>query len=318
MKTPRFIPSKYDYTKSAKIMNAVTFDLYLKRLSRLAMTMFEWHNLPDGMNERWLERSLLLNGTAAILKDETIGFINTNCSSSSNLNMYGLPSKIHCYSLDSYNKDKISYFGKDLLPDTTATDYAVQVFANIDYTPTIEDVQIFAIRLTNAERTIDVNLQQQKHPYVVISDEKQRLTMENVFRQIDENKPVIFGTSGLQQDNIRAINTGAPYVIDKVMEYKKQIWNEFLTFLGINNLYEKKERLVAEETNTNNEVININLQSFLKPRQLACDYFNKLYKLTGDNALSIKLRSDLLNIIKSTQSIVTGQNQMEEETDGNV
>lgn len=316
----RFIPSSYDFSKAAKVLNNQTYDLYLQRLSRLAMTIFEWHNLPDGMNERWLERSLLLKGTAAILKDETLGFINTNASTSSNLNMYGLPSKIHCYSLDEYNKDKIVYYGKDLVQGTKAEEYAVLVLANIDYMPTIEAIQMFAWRLTNAERTIDVNLSQQKHPYLIITDEKQRLTMQNLYRQVQDNVPVIFGANGLQPDNIRSINTNSPYIIDKIMEYKKNIWNEFLTFLGINNLFEKKERLVAEETNTNNEVININLQSFMKPRQLACEYFNKLYGLTGDKAVSIKLRSDLLNTIKSTESIITStQTQTEsEETDGNI
>ena len=90
------------------------------------------------------------------------------------------------------------------------------------------------------------------------------------------------------------------------MEYKKQIWNELLTFLGINNLnLEKKERLITDEANADNELINFNLQSFLAPRQLACKQFNEKFGLTGtDKEISVRVRSDLHNIIKQELSVV--------------
>ena len=91
------------------------------------------------------------------------------------------------------------------------------------------------------------------------------------------------------------------------MEYKKQIWNEALCFLGISNLQmEKKERLVTDEVNSSNELINLNLQSFLIPRQEACKKFNDYFGLTGtDKEISVRLRSDLFNIIKREESVVT-------------
>ena len=130
---------------------------------------------------------------------------------------------------------------------------------------------------------------------------------KHLYSQYDGNKPVIFGDKNQLQDGvIKAITTEAPYIADKVIEYKKEIWNEALTFLGINNIaVNKKERLVTDEANYNNELTNLNLQSFLIPRQEACKQFNELFGLTGtDKEISVRVRSDLFNVIKQEDSIV--------------
>ena len=110
----------------------------------------------------------------------------------------------------------------------------------------------------------------------------------------------------METDSVKCIKTDAPFVADKIMDYKKEIWNEALTFLGINNIMlEKKERLVSDEANSNNELINLNLQSYLIPRMEACKQFNKLYGLEGtDKEISVRVRSDLRNIIKTEMSSV--------------
>ena len=81
-----------------------------------------------------------------------------------------------------------------------------------------------------------------------------------------------------QEYILQVIKTDAPFLLDKISDYKKEIWNEALTYLGINNiLVDKKERLITDEANSNNELINLNLQSMLAPRQDACRQFNEKY-----------------------------------------
>ena len=168
-------------------------------------------------------------------------------------------------------------------------------------------MELFALRLYEAERTADVNIKAQKTPVLLLMDEKQRLTMENLYSQYEGNKPVIFGDkNSLGENVIKAINTQAPFIADKIINYKKEIWNEALTFLGINNIMvDKKERLITVEANSNNELINLNLQSYLVPRQEACRQFNEKFGFTGTaKEISVRVRSDLHNIIKNAQSIV--------------
>ncbi|MGN1371235.1 MAG: hypothetical protein ACI4XM_03045 [Candidatus Coprovivens sp.] len=301
--------NNYKYIDSSVLNNATYLD-YLDRFRKICLSMFEWVNLPPSMNQQFLELCLYEDGQACFLNDETMGLINTKCVSSGMLNIYNLPVAFNCYSLN-YNTTRKLYTGIINEKDDTC----ILVQNNYDRIPTMGSMELFAYRLYEAERTCDVNIKSQKFPVMVICDEKQRLFMENLYSQYDGNSPFIFGDNLQLKDGLlRAINTGAPFLADKLQDYKKEIWNEALTFLGINNIMlEKKERLISDEANSNNELINLNLQSFLAPRLEACKQFNDKYNLKGtDKEITVRVRSDLYNIIKKEQSIITDYKKPEE------
>ncbi|MBO7611740.1 MAG: hypothetical protein J6T23_05970 [Elusimicrobia bacterium] len=291
------------------ILNDATYFDYLERLRKIALSMFEWVNLPSSMNAEYLEKTLFESGVACLLNTDKYGYINTNASTSGNINIYGLPTDIRCFSHD-FEEERFVYHGfkndKELSPDKLA----VLIYNNLNKQPTATTLELFALRLYEAERSCDTNIKAQKFPLIILCDEKSRLTMENVFNQYDGNQPAIYGDKqNLDINDIKAIKTDAPFVADKLIDYKKEIWNEALTFLGINNIMvDKKERLVADEANSNNELINLNLQSYFAPRQKACEQFNELFGLTGEKAISVRLRSDLHNIIKNQSSVVNDYN----------
>lgn len=294
-----------------EIVNDLTYFDYLDRFKKICLSMFEWVNLPPSMNSMFLERCLYYNGSACLLKDDKFGFINTNCASAGNVNIYGLPTTLNCYSYD-YSSTRKIYTG--LKPTLTEKQQkwlenkeAILVMNNWERLPTARTMELFAYRLYEAEQTAMTNIKAQKTPVMIIVDEKQRFMMEQLYNQYDGNRPYIFGDKDqLQGDEIRALQTGAPFVADKIMDYKKEIWNEALTFLGINNIMvDKKERLVADEANSNNELINMNLQSYLAPRQEACRQFNEKFGFTGtDKEISVRIRADLHNIIKNSEASI--------------
>lgn len=287
-------------------MNNTTYLDYLNRFRRIALARFEWVNLPTSMNARWLEMCLFDYGKASLLKDEELGFINTKCSNNNVINIYGLPSDLHCFSFE-YQKWRKLYCGLNEVNGNDPYKEAVLVMNDYDMTPTLSMMDLFAYRLYECDRTCDVNVKAQKHPVMVICDENQRLTMENLYSQYDGNEPFIFGDKNqLDEKNLRAINTNAPIVLKQIDEHKKEIWNEALTYLGINNInVEKKERAVVDEINSNNELVNLNLDVYLKPRQEACRQFNELFGLTGtDKEISVRVNSDLANVIKKELSSV--------------
>ena len=299
----------YKFTDSA-IINDDTYYDYLERFKRIALSMFEWINLPKSMNARWLERCLYYKGMAALLKHKKYGFINTNCTSSGQVNIYGLPTKLNCYSYE-FQEVRNLYVGLNPLQseeekEKSINDKCVLVMNNWEAVPTYTTMQLFALRLYEAEQTAMTNIIAQKTPVLLVVNEKQRLTMENLYNQYNGNQPFIFGDSEqFNTDLLKSIRTDAPFIADKVMKYKEEIWNEALTFLGINSLTtEKKERLITDEANSNNELINLNLQSFLAPRLEACKQFNEMFGLTGtDKEISVRVRSDLYNIIKKEMSV---------------
>lgn len=294
-------------------VNDQTYYDYLYRLKKIATSMFEWVNLPSSMNSRYIEETLYYLGTAALLWDDNYGFINTKCASAGEINIYGLPTKVNCYSY-GYQDMRMLYTGLNKTKDNKE---CIMVMNTWDRTPTCSTLELFALRLYEAERTCDVNIKAQKTPVMLVVNDTQRLTMKNLYSQYDGNEPFIFGDKdSLSADTLKAIKTDAPYIADKLMEYKKEIWNEALTFLGINNLsLEKKERLITDEASSNNEVINMNLQSYLVPRKEACKLFNEKFGLTGDKAIDVRVRSDLFNLIKQNESVINEYTQIDESGD---
>lgn len=301
----------------SELANQQTYFDYLNRFKKIALSMFEWENLPEGMNQRYLEQCLYYRGQASLLYDEDFGYLNTQCCSNGNLNIYYLPSSLNCYSF-GYQKDRKLYTGVvnyDETGERIKTDQCILVMNNWERIPTALTLELFAYRLYEAQRTADVNIMNSKTPILILTDENQKLALQNAYTQYSGNSPVIFAdkNSGLE-NSIKSIDTKVDFIADKITEYKKEIWNEALTFLGINNLKDdKKERLITDEANSNNELINLNLQSYLIPRQEACKQFNEYFGLTGDKAIRVKVRSDLHNLIKETESVI--MNDKEEEVE---
>lgn len=293
--------------KDALLINSDTFADYLYRFRKIALSMFSWKNLPESMDARFLELSLYYMGQAAVLKDEKYGLINTKCGSMGYLNIYGIPTVLNCWSY-SYNTTRNTYVGYED-ENINENNIAVLVMNNYDRMPTAATLELFAYRLTEAQRTCDLNIKQQKFPRLILTDKSQELTMKNLVAHIDNNELNIIGDKNLiSPEQIRSIDTNAPYVADKLTEYKKEIWNEFLSFMGISNIDYKKERMITSESDSKNELINMNLQSLLVPRQEAAEAINKVF---GTN-IEVVVRSDLHNIVKEVENSFT---DLKEERD---
>lgn len=286
--------------KDAILINSQTYFDYLERFKKIATSLFEWKNLPDSMDARFLELSLYYVGKACILKDKEYGLINLKCGTNGTLNIYGIPTSLNCWSY-SYNTIRNTYqgFNVDILDDDAKEkirdNTAVLVMNNNTMIPTAPTLELFAYRLAEAQRTCDLNIKQQKFPRILLTDKKQELTMRNLVNQIDDNELNIFADKNIMTpEAIKSIDTNAPYVADKLTEYKREIWNEALTFLGISNMDSKRERMIVSESDSKNELINLNLQSYLSTRKKACEECNKLF---GTN-IDVVVRSDLHNLVK--------------------
>lgn len=297
----RKIPPK-DAFRDAILMNNDTYVDYLNRMKKICLSMFEWINLPQSMNARFLEMCLFYNGQAALLYDEEYGYINTMAADGGYINIYGLPTELNCYSF-RFNQRRQLYT-VDIGAEKSSE--CILVMNNYERVPTTSTISLFAYRLAEAQRTADVNIKAQRTPILILTDQKQYFTLKKTYEQYDGNTPVIFADKNLiTPDALKAIKTNADFIAQDIMDYKREIWNEFLTFMGISNLSEKRERLISSEVDSNNELINLNLQAFLIPRKEACKQFNEKYGLMGEKAIDVKVRSDLYNIVKQFESVTS-------------
>lgn len=267
----------HDFFGESAKLNNLTYTQYVNRLTELSISMFQWNGLPDTVNERYLELHLFLNGSMVYFKDDVIGDLCLDCMPHGQLDVYGNPILRRAYSgYNNYNK---------LLKYTDS----VIIWNNLMRTNSVLDVKMFARRLYNIDRIIDVNVNAQKTPVLVQGTEKQRLTLLNVYKEYDGNSPVIFGDTNIDLNSLKVLQTGAPYVSDKLYELKTQIWNEALTYLGISNVsFQKKERLISDEVMRSQGGTVASRYSRLTTRQKAAKEINKMF---GTN-ISVDYRED--------------------------
>ena len=291
---------KIKETDLAMVINNQTYINYLDRLKLIACSLFTWEGLDEVAGfgaSRFLEMSLYENGRACFVKDKDLGYLALKVNPSDKLNVYNLPEKVFAWSI-GYNKNY-------------KFDDVVYIMNNLLELPTSTTINLFAYRLYETERTIDTNLIAQKTPVLIEGDTKTILTLKNTYMSFAGNTPFIFGNKDYNiNQKLNALKTDAPYLIDKLEIHKHEIWNEALTFLGIDNANtDKKERLITNEVESNNELINYYLNCFYKTRKQACDMINEKYGLN----IKIKLNKDVLELLKEEDLIFNLDNEGVEE-----
>lgn len=252
-------------------MNNYTYMQYAYRLMELSISMFEWKNLPEGIDERFLEMVLFTDGHAVFFKDDELGdYLALQCLINGKLNVYRIPINRRAFAVNGYQKKLTD---KD----------SVIIFNNMLHTNSWLDVKMFAKRLYNLDRIIDVNANAQKTPILIKGNEQQRLTLTNLYKEFDGNAPVIFADKSLDMNALQVLSTQAPYVADKIYQLKTQIWNEALTYLGISNVsFQKRERMVSDEVTRSQGGTVASRYSRLNARRQACEQINKMFGLNID------------------------------------
>lgn len=259
------------------IRNDRSFLHYYEQLIGLAMSCFEWKNLPKSIDQRFLEMTLLSDGYAVFFKDDVMEeYLALQCMIGGRLDVYRIPVMRKAYAPNGYQKN------------LTIAD-SVIIFNNYTHTNTLPSIEQYAAKLWDIDRSIDVNARAQKTPILIRCSETQRLTMLNMYEQYDGNSPFIFADNAMNPNALSVLQTGAPYVADKLYELKTQVWNEALTFLGISNIsVEKKERLITDEVNRFMGGVIASRNSRLDMRRQACEQINEMFGLD----ISVEFRED--------------------------
>lgn len=248
--------------------NTLTYMQYLRRLMELSMSMFAWKNLPNTVDPRYIELRLFETGSVVFFKDDVLGELCLDCIQQGNFDVYGNPITRRAYSC--YNNYQKVLNDKD----------SVIIWNNYLRTNSVTDIQLYAKRLWDLDRSVDVNAKAQKTPLLIQCNEKQRMSMKNLYMQYDGNTPVIFADNNIDINGVKVVSTQAPYVADKLYQLKNQIWNEALTYLGISNLnINKQERLITDEVSSSQGSTISSRYSRLECRKQAVEKINEMFGL---------------------------------------
>lgn len=273
---PNHISSENDY------LNDETYLSYMWRLYDLAVSVFEWINLPKGINERMIERWLLANGMCLFVYDEQIkndpeqrspdGYAMLRMVQNGAFDIYNIPKNRQAYTVDP----KHSVMNFDI------TNSVICYNDNLGI-PTFFTLDLYAKMLWQCERSMYTNIAQQKTPRIVKCTEKQRLSMQNLFAQVDGFMPVCWADRDLDLTGVETLDTTIPFVADKIQIVKHQIWNEALSYLGIENINaDKKERLITQEVVNNMGDVESARFTRLNSRKQFCKEVNEMFGLDID------------------------------------
>ena len=248
-------------------LNVASYIQYYDRLTELSISMFEWRNLPETVDARFLELTLFANGMAVFFKNDADEYLALQCAISGPLDVYRIPIRRRAYAVNGFNQE---------LDNTDS----VIIYNNMLHKNSMLDVRMFARELYNLDRAISLNANAQKTPILIRCTENERLSLENLYMNYDGNKPVIYGDKQLNPNALTVLKTDAPYVADKLYTLKTQKWNEALTYLGISNVnITKRERLITDEVTRNQGGTIASRYSRLESRRQACAKINEMFGL---------------------------------------
>lgn len=250
---------------NAKKCNDWTFIQYYNRLVDLAISQFEWVNLPPTCDRRFLELALFADGMAVFFKDEVMGYLTLQCMISGPLDVYRIPIYRRAYASNGYQME-------------LSKENSVLIFNNSLHINSQLDIEMYAWRLYEIQRAIDTNVKLQKNPKIITCSESQRLTIINLFKQYEGNYPFIFADKQMDLSGLNAIDISAPYVADKLQVLKGLVWNEAMTYLGIGNTNdEKRERLNTLEVKSGMGDVEAQRYTRLLEREIACERINAMF-----------------------------------------
>lgn len=246
--------------------NNLAFRMYYDRILEIALSRFDWQNLPETMDERYLELTLFSYGSAVVFKNDVGDLVFTRMTQAGGFDIYGTPVLRNANANNGFHVE-------GLTPDDS-----VIVWNNMLRSGSMELCEYYAKRLWDLDRSVDVNAKAQKTPVLVRCKEGQRMTLKNAYEKYEGNQPVIWADKEFDTSALGVFKTDAPYVADRLYELRNLIWSEALTWLGISNTnIQKKERLLTDEVVRNQGGIVASRRSPLKMRQDACEKINKMF-----------------------------------------
>ncbi len=282
---PKASDSLYESMNPVRLTNAINERMYLRLFGELATNRFKWTGLPEEIDPRFVELTLYMRGMAVFFFDSDKVADNVE---------NGKPAydKYMCLrgsgfgGLDMYdNYVKYLAFGNNMINRTLEAEECVPVWCNTLRIPDYDVITTYAHRLSVFDRSIDSTVMLMRTPLIMAVEQSQRLSVMNAWRQTQEGQPVIIGSPELMktiQEGIAIFPVGAHgQTLHDLQIGKTRVWNEAMTFLGINSAnQEKKERLVSSEVSANDKQVEGFQNSALGARKLAATRINEMFGLS--------------------------------------
>lgn len=269
---------------------------YLTTLTEMAANRFTWHGLPEGMDQRFLELGLLQRGLMVFFKETDVynEFLIMRGGSNGILNVYDNPTGFQV----------VGGTGEYALNLNLTVDECVPIWANYLRTAEMLHIQMWATRLADIDRTIEISFKNARQTKIVAVPEDLRLAAVNTIKAMMEGTETVFGEPEMQQiaNSITTLDLEShPNKLMNLLIAKSKVWNEIMTYMGVSNTNEeKKERMVVDEVNIKDEQIDLIKEKNLATRRFAAKQIGEMWP---------ELKGITVEFNQSADALIAGADQ---------
>lgn len=276
--------SKKQYQRKLASRNNIRMEnFYISMLYNLYTSCYEWQGLPDTIDARVIEKGLIGRGSVIFFYEKELNeYIALPADNAAALNQYGIPYRWAAYGQDGYQK----------IVKNSDCVYCLNL--NNRYSD-LQAIYMYADRLTNTQRSLDVNVALQKFPGVIRTTPEHQLTIENIEQSYENNEYLVYLDEQFDLKRFEHINFNIPYIADKLEYTSRDILADALNYIGVQySSSNKRERLASTEVDSNIGFTEACRAMHLLPRKDCCRRLKE--KFGWDVNVDINL--DFVNMLK--------------------
>lgn len=271
------------------------YEMNKRQLLALAENVFKFKGLNEFIDISFLNSTLLRKGSIAFFQDDVMGLLALPYRSGSTLDVYGRPIEIDIVAKNGYNRH------------LTKNEFVIMYDNNGRY-PLWLDILQYSERIATIQRTIDINIDNQKTPRIWKTSNENVVTLQKLLNEIDGFSEKVVGYDGLEDlTDTTIVLEPAPFITDKLQEQKEKLFNEFLRLIGIANLtVQKKERSIKDEIQASQGGTIASRFNRFEPRKQAIEEINKKF---GTN-IEVSFYDDLPTTIQEFEQSEVTENEL--------
>lgn len=274
--------------KKSQLQNFLQFWDTFEKLANIGINRYKiTGDYPETLDERTILQSIFWYGSFGLVNDNGV-WLSLPAMPASDLTVYGYPRKINVFGKNGYNKtfEIIQYNGDEKAVNDGISDVELYdkrgfwVMEKKLIYPLARTAILFSERIADSYRIIDVLRVKSKDPYVFFSKEETIRTVKEFFKDLNSNDEYIVVSTGVfDPDSVTAqkldFNPEGLKTIQALVEWYEGKYN---SYCGINSnpASDKKERLLVDEINANDEETENNVNKEVEYMNAQLEKVNEL------------------------------------------
>lgn len=267
-------PRKLNFTKS--------FIYWRNALLEKCMRIFEWNGLPDSIPQKEIEIRLIFNGFAGFVKDKEGKNLLVTWGSMSGVTNYADEFLFYTFATPLFN-------GLKKINET-----CVIVNNNAIRNPLYPLIERYAILLAHADLSLQAILINSRATGIITATSQQQADSVKEWYNalVDGRTMAIIDDENMESlanaEGLRNVSTVYPnsHSINDYFSITQNLLKSFYNDIGVKMGVEKRERMITDEVNSDEERLLFNLTDMLESRKKACEELKKVFGVNVTVSLS--------------------------------